>query len=314
MLLAPLLALLVTCLAQRPTPRQSISAPQTGARASDGSLIVEGESVVNGLTLRWKVSGPDDQFVVGGAGAKTDKPARGLAVLLHGDGGASFEAMPGAAISQSYAGELLDVVVLAPNNELVWGGRRTDSRGMRTQAVAHADALDILIDRELPRVVRFDRAKVSFTGVSGGSILLASAFLPRHLGKYASEGGGNGVMLLCGGDAPAAGAAALQDFATAVARTRLRWQVTDNELPQLKRTIPRGIRAYAALDTGKTAVQTVFSSPGSHCAFTNGGFNDGIQRVVSNWREVMFGQGGVPGLGNVRVQVTPQTSNPFTRQ
>lgn len=70
----------------------------------------------SGLTLRYKISAPANQFttasgVTGGTQAAGAQGAMGINVLLHGDGGQSFFDFPNQAVQQN----LMGVVVLAPS-------------------------------------------------------------------------------------------------------------------------------------------------------------------------------------------------------
>lgn len=296
-----LLLLLPIALAQR-----GISPPRQGATGPDGSVIVEGTYQAAGnINLRYKVAAPASAF----ANAPPPGPnarALGLNVLLHGDGGASFEAFPNADITTSTNGRLAGVVVLAPNAQALWGGQSTRNRP-RPQGDAHSRAVNDLIKTHLPTVLRFNPQDVWFTGVSGGAIMLSGFFLPTYLNEYKT-----GAMLLCGGMAPTAERAAAPGFREALATARIHWQATQNEQPGLKTTITQGVNLYSRL-AGNTAVQTVDASPaGRHCVFDNRGFNSGIQLMVNNWGKIMFGDGAVPGVGNVNKNAR-QVQNPFGR-
>lgn len=72
--------------------------------------------VCSGLTLRYKISAPANQFtttsgVTGGTQAAGAQGAMGINVLLHGDGGQSFFDFPNQAVQQN----LMGVVILAPS-------------------------------------------------------------------------------------------------------------------------------------------------------------------------------------------------------
>jgi poly(3-hydroxybutyrate) depolymerase len=69
----------------------------------------------------------------------------------------------------------MGIVVLAPNKNLFWGG---GSGLQRTDGVAHAAAVNSLIQNQLSKDVAFDPGNVFFTGVSGGSLLLSGFFVP----------------------------------------------------------------------------------------------------------------------------------------
>jgi hypothetical protein len=94
----------------------------------------------------------------------------GLNVLLHGDGGQSFFDFPNQAVQNN----LIGVVVPAPNKNLFWGG---GSGLQRTDGVAHAAAVNSLIQTQLPKDVAFDTGNVFFTGyLADHSFCLDSSF------------------------------------------------------------------------------------------------------------------------------------------
>lgn len=273
---------------QRPqSARAGISPPQAGATASDGSLIIDNTVVIDGLSLRYKLSAPAAVLADNAQAASSAKPL-GLNVLLHGDGGASFEAFPHAGVRAG----LMGCVVLAPNDALLWGGQSTRNV-QRPNGVAHAAAVDKLIRTVLPKVARFDSDQVWFTGVSGGSLLLSGFFGPAYMESYKT-----GMMLLCGGLAPPARRVTSTLDAQTLGKIRLHWQTSQNELASLKTQIPAGIRFYedAARTVGVDAsvidkLQTVDATPtGSHCAFDNIGFNSGIAEMMEEqtWSSIML--------------------------
>lgn len=253
----------------------------------------------SGLDLRFKISGPANQFttlsgVDGGTQAPGTQGTLGLNVLLHGDGGQSFFDFPNQAIQQNLAG----VVVLAPDPNLFWGG----GSGLdRTNGVAHAQAVNDLILNVLPQVMAFDPSNVFFTGVSGGALLLSGFFIPQHMANFP----GTGVLLNCAAMAPQV------DFVngnTVAQTTRIHFQSTTNELELLQGSIPQSIVAYEqlAVDAGLSnaqinALQTVDNSPnGGHCEFDEQGFVSGIQLMADNFATIMQGgNGNVRGIGNV---------------
>lgn len=104
---------------RRQTPQQQFAqVPQGVSKATDGSTILDMTAKVNGADLRFKISGPADQFtaasgVQGGAQQAGAEGNLGLNVLLHGDGGQSFLDFPNQAVQ----GNLMGVVVLAPSGE-----------------------------------------------------------------------------------------------------------------------------------------------------------------------------------------------------
>jgi poly(3-hydroxybutyrate) depolymerase len=100
-----------------------------------------------------------------------------LDVLLHGDGGQSFFGFPNQAIQNN----LMGIVILAPNKKLFWGG---GSGLQRSDGVAHAAAVNTLIQTQLVKDVSFDSTNVFFTGVSCGSLLLFGFFVPAFGAQY----------------------------------------------------------------------------------------------------------------------------------
>ncbi|ETS77802.1 hypothetical protein PFICI_09864 [Pestalotiopsis fici W106-1] len=279
--------------------QQAQQIPQGISTATDGSTILDMTAEVNGLPLRFKISGPADQFTTdsGVDGATQDANATtgtlGLNVLLHGDGGQSFFDFPNQAVQANLAG----VAVLAPDPNLFWGG----GSGLdRTDGVAHAQAVNDLVQTVLPQVMAFNASQVSFTGVSGGSLLLSGFFVPAHMTNFQ----GNGVLLNCGGLAPQV------DFVDAdavAASTRIHFQSTQQELAELQQSIPQSVAAYeqVASDAGLSAdqigtLQTVDNSPnGGHCEFDEKDFVSGVQLMADSFSDVM--QGGTGQVNGVNV-------------
>lgn len=266
------------------------------------SVAYRQANINSGLSLRYKISAPADQFttasgVTGGKAApNTTTGANGLNVLLHGDGGQSFVDMPNQAVQQG----LMGVVVLAPNSEKFWGG----GSGLdRTDGVAHAAAVNKLIKEQIPQDVAVDMANVHFTGVSGGSLLMSDFFMPAFGAAYATAGK-TGVMLMCGGMEPQVAVV----NPTALAQARIHFQSTTQELTLLQPSIPKSVVAYEkiATDAGMSAaqvgaLQTVDNTPnGGHCEFDGKAFVSGIQVMSSAYASVMQGgTGDVNGIGNV---------------
>ncbi|KZL86349.1 hypothetical protein CI238_04803 [Colletotrichum incanum] len=291
--------------------QQAAQVPQGISQATDGSMILDMTANVNGLDLRFKISGPAEQFtaasgVPGAAAQPGAQGTLGLNVLLHGDGGQSFFDMPNQGVQQNLAG----VAVLAPDPNLFWGG----GQGLRrTDGVAHSQAVNDLIQKTLPQMMAFNQSNVFFTGVSGGSLMLSGFFMPAHMQNFA----GNGVLLNCGGLEPQV---PVQN-AQAIAGTRIHFQSTLQELSNLQQAIPASIKAYEkiATDTGLSAdqvnaKQTVNNSPnGGHCAFDEQGFVSGIQLVANNYATIMQGGNGeVQGIGNVLTGVSGNENLQFT--
>lgn len=260
---------------------------------------------ISGLKIRFRLSGPAGEFttasnVPGGGKATGTKGGLGLNVLLHGDGGQSFFEMPNQGVNNNLAG----VAVLAPDENLHWGG---GSGLNRTDGVAHAQAVNDLVFQVLPKYMAFNSSNVFFTGISGGSLLLSGYFIPAHIGNYA----GNGVLLGCGGMEPRV--EITEDSRNALATTRIHYQSTQREQKGLQESIPAAMKAYekVAKDKGmeKEAInklQTANNKPnGGHCAFDGKEFNSGIQLIADNYAAIMQGgDGEVPGIGNVLAGVS----------
>lgn len=278
---------LVAVAAQR-TPRASIPAPVANAVAQDGTPIIDKTVTINGLVLRYKIAVP----------AQSDTKL-GLNVLLHGDGGDSFADFPNANVQNG----LMGVVVLAPNDKLLWGGQSTRTV-QRPDGVAHATAVDALIRDELSKVANFDMANVWFSGVSGGSLLLSGFFMPMFMSRYKT-----GVMLMCGGLSPPEGRAGLTSTLDqeTIQKMRIHWQSSTAELTSLKQTIPPAITYYETMarkaglkDAAINVKQTADATPtGGHCAFDNKAFTSGIRKFTTSWAAVMTGDGQAAGIGAV---------------
>lgn len=179
----------------------------------------------------------------------------------------------------------MGVVVLAPNKEAFWGG---GSGLQRTDGVAHAAAVNTLIQQQLPKDVAFDPGNVFFTGVSGGSLLLSGFFVPAFGATYKT-----GVVLSCGALTPQVD---VVDANTLVSSMKIHFQSTQDELALLQPAIPAAITAYeklattAGLSTAQIGtLQTVDNSPnnGGHCGFDGTGFVKGVQLLADNYANIM---------------------------
>ncbi|ORY67317.1 uncharacterized protein BCR38DRAFT_338502 [Pseudomassariella vexata] len=278
---------------------QAAQIPQGISQATDGSTIVDTTATINGLDIRFKISGPADQFttasgVDGATQVAGAQGANGLNVLLHGDGGQSFFDMPNQAVQ----GNLMGVAVLAPDPNLFWGG----GSGLdRTDGVAHAQAVNDLITDVLPQMMAFNSSNVFFTGVSGGSLLLSGFFVPAHMTNFK----GNGVMLNCGALTPQVN---FVDADAVMASTRIHYQSTQQELTLLQPAIPEAIQTYeqAATAAGLSVaqigqLQTVDNTPNSgHCEFDGADFVNGVQLMANSYAAIMQGGNGrVDGIGSV---------------
>lgn len=280
--------------------------------ATDGSTILDTTAQINGLPIRFKISGPAAQFttdsgVTGATQQANAQGSMGLNVLLHGDGGQSFFDFPNQAVQDN----LMGVAVLAPDPNLFWGG----GSGLdRTDGVAHAQAVNDLVQTVLPQVMAFNQSNVFFTGVSGGSLLLSGFFIPAHMQNFA----GNGVLLNCGALTPQVN---FVDQATVMTSTRIHFQSTKQELSLLQPAIPQAVATYekaasaAGLNTQQIgALQTVDNTPnGGHCEFDEKDFVTGVQLMANSFSAIMQGGNGeVTGIGNVLTPVPGNENLAFT--
>lgn len=276
--------------------QQAAQIPQGVSRATDGSMILDDTVIVNNLPIRFKISAPADQFLpasgVPGAAATSSNGTMGVNILLHGDGGQSFFDMPNQAVQANTMG----VALLAPNENLFWGG---GSGLQRTDGVAHAQAVNDFIQNELPQRVAVDMSNVVFTGVSGGSLLMSGFFIPAQMQNFANSA----VELNCGAMPPQV---QFQNAATVMSQTKIHYQSTQSELQLLQGSIPQAVAAYEQLaaDAGLTAnqinqLQTVDNTPaGGHCEFDGKDFVSGVQVMSSSYASVMQGGNGVvKGIG-----------------
>ncbi|KAI0125163.1 hypothetical protein BJ170DRAFT_491281 [Xylariales sp. AK1849] len=291
--------------------QQAAQIPQGISTATDGSTILDTTAQINGLPIRYRISGPADQFTAGSnvtgatqtAGAAG---AMGLNVLLHGDGGQSFFDFPNQAVQAN----LMGVAVLAPDPNLFWGG----GSGLdRTDGVAHAQAVNDLVQNVLPTVMAFNASNVFFTGVSGGSLLMSGFFIPAHMTNFA----GTGVLLNCGGLAPQVD---FVDSANVLANTKIHFQSTQQELAELQTSIPPAITAYeqAATAGGVDAaalgtLQTVDNNAnGGHCEFDGKDFVSGVQLMANSFSDVMQGGNGQVAGVNVLTSVVGNENLQFS--
>ncbi|KAH7066048.1 hypothetical protein BKA63DRAFT_426432 [Paraphoma chrysanthemicola] len=281
---------------QATAQQQAAQVPQGISTAQDGSMILDDTVMVNGLPIRFKISAPADQFLpasgVPGAAATSAQGTLGANVLLHGDGGQSFFDMP----NQNVQANTMGVALLAPNENLFWGG----GAGLqRTDGVEHAQAVNDFVQTELPARVAVNMSNIVFTGVSGGSLLMSGFFIPAQMQNYANSA----VELNCGALAPQV---AFQNAATVLPQTKIHYQSTQQELTSLQGSIPQAVVAYeqAAADAGLNAaqinaLQTVDNTPvGGHCEFDGQDFVTGVQTMLTSYASVMQGGNGVvQGIG-----------------
>lgn len=248
--------------------------------------------------------------VPGAAAAPDAQSSMGINVLLHGDGGTSFFDFPNQKVQQNTMG----VAVLAPDPNLFWGG---GGGLMRTDGVAHSQAVNDLVKTELPKMMAFNQSQVYFTGVSGGSLMLSGFFIPAQMKNYP----GTGVLLNCGGLAPQV---PFEDSANVIKTTKIHYQSTFNELTDLQTSIPKAVSAYekVATDAGMTpdqiaTMQTIDNTPqGGHCAFDGQSFQTGVQLMATSFSNVIQdgGNGMVMGIGNVLKTVVGNENPTFGPQ
>ncbi|OTA56871.1 hypothetical protein K449DRAFT_408310 [Hypoxylon sp. EC38] len=158
-------------------------------------------------------------------------------------------------------------------------------------------------------VLAFNSSRVSFTGVSGGSLLLSGFFMPAHMSDFGSAAAGqeSQVLLNCGGLEPQV---AVSDAnAAALATTRVHFQSTQQELTLLQPAIPAAVQAYEQIVAGQGldadaigALQTVDNSPnGGHCEFDEQDFVSGVQLMADSFSAIV--QGGDGNLVGTNVNV-----------
>ncbi|KAF2729315.1 hypothetical protein EJ04DRAFT_546375 [Polyplosphaeria fusca] len=277
--------------------QQAAQVPQGVSTATDGSTIIDDTVNINNLPIRFRVSAPADQFLattgIPGAAATSPNGTMGVNVLLHGDGGQSFFDFPNQAVQANTMG----VALLAPDPNLFWGG----GAGLeRTDGVAHAQAVSTFVTDALPQMLAFNSSAVSFTGVSGGSLLMSGFFIPAQMQNFPNSA----VLLNCGGLAPQVD---FVDAATVMQQTTIHFQSTQSELQSLQQSIPQAVTAYeqAAAQQGLSAdqinaLQTVDNTPnGGHCEFDGQDFVSGVQVMANSFSNVVQpgGDGIVTGIG-----------------
>jgi hypothetical protein len=216
----------------------------------------------------------------------------GVNVLLHGDGGQSFFDFP----NQNVQANTMGVALLAPDPNLFWGG----GQGLqRTDGVAHSQAVNDFVQQAMPQLVAFDNQAVSFTGVSGGSLMMSGFFIPAQMQNFPNSA----VELNCGALEPQVD---FVDAATVMTQTRIHYQSTQSELQSLQGSIPQAVVAYEQLAAAQgmsaaqiNALQTVDNTPaGGHCEFDGQDFVSGVQTMLTSYSNVVQGGDGiVTGLG-----------------
>ncbi|KAJ7096730.1 hypothetical protein B0H15DRAFT_773818 [Mycena belliarum] len=256
--------------------------------AADGSTIIDDSVVINGLTMRFKISAPATELVSATNAAAPGK--LGLNVLFHGDGGQSFQDFPNQGVNAN----LMGVALLSPDAGRRWGG--SDRGGVvRPDGAAHSAAVNELLTKVLPTKVNFDAKNINLEGVSGGSLLLSGFLLPT----FGASLGVPAAVLGCGGLAPQV---AVQGDLSAL---RLHFQSTTNELAGLKKDIPQALLAYEKLITDPAKLTADASPKGDHCAFDERGFVSGVQLLTDNFAGVVAGTGQLNGVAVAKVCTHP---------
>ncbi|KAJ3176871.1 hypothetical protein HDU87_004803 [Geranomyces variabilis] len=283
------------------------TAGKTAGKTANGGLtlppgvqLIDKMITVQNIPLRVRVAAPTELLV--GAGGAAANSTMGLNVLLHGDGGSPFQAFPNRIPRDG----LMGVAILAPPNPLnknqpVWGGGAGGND--RPLGPAHSAAINELIQTELPKLVNFDITKVDFTGVSGGSFLLAGFFIPTFASTYKNSA----FLLNCGALDPVV---PIKDGA-AVSSLRIHFQSSTKDFPDITQNIAQTTATLvknskaaglSAADIGKLVTSDA-TPVGGHCQMDGKNFVSGVTLMVDNYGSVMFGTGptpgSVPGIGNV---------------
>ncbi|CAH7687792.1 hypothetical protein PPACK8108_LOCUS22631 [Phakopsora pachyrhizi] len=268
------------------------------SKATDGSQIVVMTADIN--KFAFTIVSPPDSLLPAAKNAVVIRPSTmlpdskgtyGVNVLIHGDGGENFFDYPNQAVQN----DLMGVVILAPNDQMFWGGGAGD---LRTDGALHSSLINKLITQVLPQVLKMDPAKVFFTGVSGGSHLLSGFFMPAFAENY-----NTGVIMACGGLPIQVKPSS--NFGKTLGTMRIHFQASTQELESLQNTIPGSITTY--IDAAKAAgvddkslgkKLTADATPtGDHCAFDNKDYTSGVQRMINNYGKFIFGDGDVEGIG-----------------
>lgn len=277
--------------AHRTRDSQNIDIGLNSSTATDGSTIIDQQVIINGLTMRFKISAPATELV-GVNGTNGGNGTFGLNVLFHGDGGQSFFDFPNQGVNNN----LMGVALLAPDSNLSWGGSDSQNQTgfVRPDGAAHSTAVNQLLTTELPNFVNFDPTKVFLEGVSGGSLFLSGFLLPQ----FGSSLGIPGAVLGCGGLPPQ-----LQVQGD-LSKIRLHWQSTTNESPDFKMSIPQAVAAYENIavnaglsDTQIGQLQTFDASPnGGPCEFDQRAFVSGVQLLTDNYGAIITGNATLNGV------------------
>jgi len=128
--------------AHRTRDSQNIDIGLNSSTATDGSTIIDQQVIINGLTMRFKISAPATELV-GVNGTNGGNGTFGLNVLFHGDGGQSFFDFPNQGVNNN----LMGVALLAPDSNLSWGGSDSQNQTgfVRPDGAAHSTAVNQLL-------------------------------------------------------------------------------------------------------------------------------------------------------------------------
>lgn len=266
-------------------------------------------TVVDGLVVNTRIITGSAQFGSDKVHFKISVPNptpqnAGLNVMLHEDGGGSYDMFPNA----EFKNNLIGVILEAPNSNRTWGGNRDDAARAKAdvasnfpQGSLHSGYVDHMLnaggDIEKALGTKFDHSRVFFTGASGGSLLLTGFFIPKYADKYNS-----GALLMCGGLPRqveiAGGASSMRNW-------RLAFHSTQDELWQFKQTIPATINKIKEDAVGAKASTSAINakytigaaaSRGGHCGIDGIGLHSGIQYGVDHFGAIMGMGGTLPSL------------------
>ncbi|KAJ7695437.1 hypothetical protein B0H17DRAFT_1131486 [Mycena rosella] len=261
--------------------QQAATGPKIST-AKDGSTIIDDSVVINGLNMRFKISAPASELV--SANGTAAAGTLGLNVLFHGDGGQSFFDFPNQGVNSN----LMGVALLSPDADLRWGGSDPkDNTGLvRPDGPAHSAAVNQLLTKVLPTMVKFDPANIFLEGVSGGSLLLSGFMIPT----FAASLGVPGAVLGCGGLVPQV------PVQGDISGLRLHFQSTTDDLAALQTSIPQAITAYEKIITDTTLLTADASPTGGHCEFDQKDFVSGVQLLSDNFAPILLGTGQLNGV------------------
>jgi hypothetical protein len=132
---------------------------------------------------------------------------QGAVLIITGDGGQSFFDFP----NQNVQANTMGVAVLAPDQNLLWGGPN------RVNGAAHAQAVSDLVTDVLPNMVAFNQSAINFMGVSGGSLMMSGYFIPQNMQNFPNAN----ILLGCGAMPPQV---PFQQQNTVIQQTKIHYQ------------------------------------------------------------------------------------------